>query len=147
MANSKTWFFDIDGTLVKHQTNPDIEDGVEETLLPYTQQFVNKLYDDGHFIILTTARWESQRPQTVEMLKEFDFKYHQLIMGIGSGERIVVNDIKPVGLEIDDNILDQPLPTAYAINVVRDKGFSNILTYDFWNKPLSSVAKVWELIW
>ena len=74
MANSKTWFFDIDGTLVKHQTNPDIEDGVEETLLPYTQQFVNKLYHDGHFIILTTARSESQRPQTEEMLKEVDFK-------------------------------------------------------------------------
>ena len=81
-----------------------LDDGLEETLLPYTQQFVNKLSEDGHFIILTTARWESQRPQTVEMLEEFNFKYHQLIMGIGSGERIVVNDIKPVGLEIDDNI-------------------------------------------
>ena len=107
---SQTWFFDIDGTLVEHRTNPEIDERAEEILLPYTQEFVNKLYDDGHYIILTTARWESQRPQTTEMLKEFDIKYHHLIMGIGSGERILVNDIKPI--ESDDNIREEVLPTA-----------------------------------
>ena len=142
---SKTWFFDIDGTLVEHRTNPEIDNGAEEILLPYTKQFVNKLYDDGHFIILTTARWESQRPQTTEMLKEFDIKYHHLIMGIGSGERILVNDIKPI--ESDDNIREEVLPTAYCINVERNKGFSSILTTDFWKQPLNAVARVWELVW
>ena len=66
-------------------------------------------------------------------------------MGIGSGERILVNDIKPI--ESDDNIREEVLPTAYCIIVERDKGFSSILTIDFWRQPINAAARVWELVW
>ena len=99
MSSSKTWFFDIDGTLVRHLSNEEINSGAKEQLLPQVEEFINNLYRKGDYIILTTARWESQRLLTERMLKKFRLNYHHLIMGIGSGERILVNDIKPIDTE------------------------------------------------
>ena len=42
--------------------------------------------------------------------------YDQLIMGIGGGIRVVINDLKP----------DENFETALAINLVRNKGVKNV---------------------
>lgn len=112
---SKTIFCDIDGTLISHTGNiitnlktDKILTNVKETL-----QNWDKL---NYRFILTTGRKESSRKQTEDQLISLGIIYDQLIMGLPNGSRILINDKKPNGI---DN-------TAYAINLVRNKGFDNI---------------------
>ena len=141
---NKTWFIDIDGTLVKHLENKEIEKGMHEELLPYAVEFLEGLAERGDCIILTTARLEEHRSVTIQILDYFNIPYHQIIFGVGSQERILINDIKPKGA-IDSGRLHS-LPTAYAINVERNVGFADILCYDF-NRPVQNQKDyAWELI-
>lgn len=112
----KTIFCDIDGTLVKHfpptQTQkPDFEmellDGTIEKLLEW-----DKL---GYNIILTTGRKESLRRVTEKQLEGSGIIYDQLIMGIGGGERILINDKKE-----DGRI------TCSSICLIRNEGIKSI---------------------
>ena len=141
---NKTWFIDIDGTLVKHLENKEIDEGTKEELLPYVLEFLEGIETRGDYIILTTARLEEHRQVTEKMLKEFGINYDQIIFGVGSQERIVVNDIKPVDA-FDGGSRENPLPTAYAINVNRNEGFGKILDKDLWKKPESAKEKVFDL--
>ena len=67
---NKTWFIDIDGTLVKHLENKEIDEGMHEELLPYAVEFLEGLEERGDCIILTTARLEEHRQVTEKMLEE-----------------------------------------------------------------------------
>ena len=49
----------------------------------------------GYTIILTTGRRESNRELTIKQLQEAGIFYDQLIMGVGRGPRVVINDLKP----------------------------------------------------
>ena len=143
---NKTWFVDIDGTLVRHiNDNYDISQGDSEELLPYAVEFLEGIRQNGDCIILTTARLEKDRLVTVKMLKEFGLVYDQIIFGIGSRERILINDIKPKGAN-DNGYRDYTMPMAYAINVERDVGLSNILQYNFNQPIINQKDYVWELI-
>lgn len=112
----KTLFLDIDGTLVEHK-NPNLTslpshkmnvlDGTIEKLLEWNKK--------GYTIILVTGRRESNREITVKQLQEAGIFYDQLIMGIGRGPRVVVNDLKPNGII-----------SAYSFNIVRDSGVKSI---------------------
>jgi hypothetical protein len=113
----KTYFVDIDGTLVYQPT--DFNETVNtETLIPLPNT-ANKLMEwhcNGSLIILTTARPESMRDLTNKQLTNLGFIYDRLIMGIGCGPRILVNDT-----------LDTSFPKAIAYNVARNnEGLSNI---------------------
>lgn len=102
-----TWIVDIDGTIFKHN---GYKDGKDE-LLPG----VVELWDSiprTDVVILTTGRPPEYEALTVSGLKKYNIWYDYIIMGVGLGERIVINDIKPGGLK-----------TAIAWNVERDKGF------------------------
>jgi len=119
---SKTIFCDIDGTLIKHSgdiidqcTNEKME--LLENTLPAIRNWVR----NGYFIILTTGRKESMRDVTKKQLEKLGIIYDQLIMGLGPGDRILINDKKE---KSDRN-------TAYVINVVRNKGLHD---YDFKKK-------------
>ena len=122
MERPKTIFCDIDGTLWKH-----VGDVTKQTkqinyeLLPNTIEAINKWDKYGYKIILTTGRKESLRKKTENELERLGIVYDQIIMGLGGGVRILINDRKPNG---DKN-------TCYAINVVRNKG---IPYYDFTSK-------------
>ena len=79
---------------------------------------VNKLQEwdkKGYNIILTTGRKESLRTVTEKQLSEVGIFYNQLVMGIGGGKRILINDCKDNG--------DQ---YALAINPERNKGIKDI---------------------
>jgi len=101
----KTWIFDIDGTLVKH--NGYLTDGYD-SLLPGVKDFFSKIPDDDVVILLT-----SRKSENIESLKKFleskNIKFNCIIPNLPYGERILVNDNKLSGLKC-----------AYAINKTRD---------------------------
>jgi FMN phosphatase YigB (HAD superfamily) len=112
----KTIFCDIDGTLVKHHIPTKNTDTLNTLqLLPGTIEKFSEWDAKGYNIILTTGRRESMRKATEEQLAEVGIFYDKLIMGIGGGDRIVINDNKPDGRQ-----------TAFAFNIERDKGIKDI---------------------
>ena len=141
---NKTWFIDIDGTLVRHLENEEIDEGREEELLPNALEFMEGIQKRGDYIILTTARLERHRLITINMLEDFGIKYDHIIFGIGSKERIVINDTKPINA-YDGGDRRNPLPTAYAINMERNEGFTRVLSKDLWERPLNAKEKVFDL--
>jgi mannose-6-phosphate isomerase-like protein (cupin superfamily) len=120
---SKTIFCDIDGTLIKHYGNlsKQIDINSEMECLPNSIEAINLWDKYGYKIILTTGRRESDRKITENQLSDLGIFYDQLIMGLGNGERILINDKKPCGT----------YNTAYAINTIRNKGLNH---YDFMSK-------------
>ena len=63
-------------------------------------------------IIMTARPWYIKR-QTLDVIESHGLRYDMAIFGIHHGERIVVNDNKPGGLQ-----------TAIAWNVKRNKGYN-----------------------
>tara|TARA_B100000085_G_scaffold208090_1_gene191862 strand:+ start:413 stop:1135 length:723 start_codon:yes stop_codon:yes gene_type:complete len=122
MDRPKTIFCDIDGTLWNHVGGVSEQSAcLHHKLLPNTKDAIDKWDRLGYCIILTTGRKESLRSKTEAELLKSGIVYDKLIMGIGGGVRILINDRKPYS---DKN-------TCYAVNLVRNKGISY---YDFTSK-------------
>ena len=112
-----TIFCDIDGTLIEHaHPNEASKPGFKTKLLSGTIEKLLEWERSGYRIILTTGRKESMKSQTIRQLEEVGIVYDYLIMGFGSGPRYLINDRRP------ENGQD----TAFAINVDRNEGISNI---------------------
>jgi hydroxymethylpyrimidine pyrophosphatase-like HAD family hydrolase len=112
----KTIFCDIDGTLVKHSIPSQASlPSHKMELLPGTIEKLSEWDSLGYTIILVTGRKESLRSVTEKQLSEVGIFYDKLIMGIGSGERILINDKKPNGTI-----------TAHSINLKRNHGLTEI---------------------
>lgn len=84
-----TLFIDIDGTIVDHGTDEP---------LPYAVEKINRAYDRGYTVILTTLRGEGYTgdslyscASTLRLLKAIGLKYHTIIWNCQS-PRIVIND-------------------------------------------------------
>lgn len=103
---AKTWIFDLDGTLVKH--NGYKSDG-QDTLLKGVSEYFSGIPDTDRVIILT-SRTEEYKDQTLNFLKENNIRYDAVLFDMPMGERIVINDRKPSGLEM-----------AVAVNLDRDE--------------------------
>lgn len=103
---AKTWILDIDGTLVKH--NGYKIDG-HDTLLDGVKEFFEKISPHDK-VVLLTARKEEYLPALKEFLKANNIRYDYLLTDMPMGERILVNDRKPSGLDM-----------AFAINKNRDE--------------------------
>tara|TARA_B100001123_G_C14606763_1_gene748113 strand:+ start:70 stop:438 length:369 start_codon:yes stop_codon:yes gene_type:complete len=120
MNKPKTIFCDIDGTLCKypHESGTankyDLDSEMEP--LPGTLEKLWEWDKAGHNIILTTGRKEGMRKSTEDQLRRAGIIYDMLIMGIGGGSRVLINDLKP----------DRPGETAIAINLIRDSGVSHL---------------------
>ena len=102
---SKTWIFDLDGTLVKHNGHKT-EEG--DSLLPGVKEYLDAIPVDDKIIIFT-AREEKYRDLTCRFLNKKEIRYDKICFGMPRGERIVVNDRKPSGLDM-----------SVAINLDRD---------------------------
>ena len=112
-----TIFFYIFGTLVEHAPPWDATKPSHlMKLLPGTLTKIEKWERAGYNIILTTGRRESLRTQTENQLSQVGIIYDQLIMGIGGGERYLINDRKPNGKK----------DYATAINLIRNQGIQNL---------------------
>ena len=116
VIKNPTLFVDIDGTLVKYRKFSEL---AESTLTPIQDviDYVNNHHDAGSVVIITTARPESYRLFTKQELEKLGVKYSQLIMEMGRGTRVILNDIDPENPE---------LPRAIGINLQRDEGLKEI---------------------
>ena len=123
---NKTWFVDIDGTLLIHKTNEELDKIIEEndmdshlyeTPIIDAISFINNLSKKDR-VILTTARENRHLAHTIRALHYFNIRYNKIVDELGAGPRVVVNDIKPAGAAGNSQDFD----TAYAINITRDKG-------------------------
>lgn len=112
----KTLFCDIDGTIIRHSHRFSDLIETEPELLSEVREKFNKWDSEGHKIILCTARKESARDMTESQLKKLGLCWDMLIMGVTSGERILIND--KLNLTHKDR--------AIAINVITNEGFKNI---------------------
>ena len=120
MSKPKTIFCDLDGTLTEHPRsgNNDITKyDLEQTMkvLPGTKEKLWEWDSKGYRIIITTGRKEGMRKSTEEQLRKAGIIYDLLVMGIGGGDRILINDKKPDGRE-----------AASVVNVDRDKGVADL---------------------
>ena len=117
----KTWFVDIDGTIVEHRSNKEIGDGSLEVLLPGSKEFLQEARQNGDQIILTTARQIIHKDNTERMLNDFGIPYDEVIYNLSPHERILINDIKPKGA-YDGGYREREMYTAFAINIERNRG-------------------------
>lgn len=104
-ALGHTWILDLDGTIVKH--NGYKIDGYD-TFLEGAEKFLHSIPEED-MIIFLTSRKEEYMKQTIEFLKRHEIRYDVIVGNVPYGERIVINDNKPTGLQM-----------AYAINTNRD---------------------------
>lgn len=102
---AKTWIFDLDGTIVKH--NGYKTDG-EDSLLLGAKEYLDEIPSEDKIVIFT-SRKEEYRESTIRFLAENGIRYDAILFGMPMGERIVVNDRKPSGIEM-----------AVALNLDRD---------------------------
>ena len=102
----KTWIFDLDGTLVKH--NGYKIDG-HDTLLPGAKEYIDEIPVEDKILILT-SRTDEYKELTLNFLSEHGIRYDEIMFNMPMGERIVVNDRKPSGIDM-----------AVAINLERDQ--------------------------
>ncbi len=101
----KTWLLDLDGTLFKH--NGYKIDG-KDSLLSGVKEYIDAIPEEDRIVILT-SRTDEYKNITLDYLKEIGIRYDEIIFNIPYGERIVINDRKPSGLDM-----------AYAININRN---------------------------
>lgn len=116
----KTIFCDIDGTLCYYPYSSEMGDyDFDKKVMRPLPETLKKLWDwdkAGHMIILTTGRKEGMRETTERQLREAGIIYDRLIMGIGGGTRVLINDLKP----------HRDGDTAIAINLKRDTGVKDV---------------------
>jgi hydroxymethylpyrimidine pyrophosphatase-like HAD family hydrolase len=112
----KTLIVDIDGTLIHHFGSLSAQIINAPKMLPGVREKFDEWDKLGYRIILLTGRKESMREATVKQLQDLHIVYDQLVMGVGGGVRVLINDYK----------LNSKEPTAIAVNVERNEGIANI---------------------
>jgi hydroxymethylpyrimidine pyrophosphatase-like HAD family hydrolase len=113
MNKKCTLFCDIDGTLFKYRKFGTYQENPPE-IIENVKEKINQAFNLGHCIILTTARPESIRENTITELKNAGILFHQLVMDLARGTRILINDKE-----------DELINRAYGINLKRDQGFNS----------------------
>jgi hypothetical protein len=116
MNRPKTIFLDIDGVLITHSNILTKQLTDEVSIIEGTLEKMIEWDRKGYNIILTTGRRESMREKTKIQLETLGIFYDQLVMGIGGGERIIINDRKE----------NSNLDTCRSINLDRNQGIKNI---------------------
>lgn len=102
----KTWVFDLDGTLLKH--NGYKIDGVD-TVLPGALEYLATIPNEDKIVIFT-SRTDEYKQMTLDFLQDNGIRYDEILFNMPMGERIIINDRKPSGLDM-----------SVAMNIERDK--------------------------
>jgi len=100
-----TWLLDLDGTIVKH--NGYKLDGYD-TLLDGALDFLRSI-PKSDMVVFITSRTLEFKSVTEDFLVKHDIRYDHILYNAPYGERVLVNDRKPSGLD-----------TALAVNIDRD---------------------------
>ena len=115
-TKNPTFFVDIDGTLVKYRKFAELENSVLEPIQDVIDT-INNYYEQGAHIVITSARPDSYELFTKQELETIGVKYHQLILGLGRGTRVVINDNDPQNPEISRSL---------GVNLNRDMGWEEL---------------------
>jgi ribonucleotide monophosphatase NagD (HAD superfamily) len=91
MEKKSTIFCDIDGTLFVYRKFDKMLTTPAE-LINSTAEYIRENHKQGNHIVFTTARPEELREFTMMELIHNDIPYNQIVMGIGRGTRILIND-------------------------------------------------------
>ena len=78
-------------------------------MLDGAKEYLDALPADDRIVILT-SRTDEYKQMTLDYLSEKGIRYDEIIFNIPYGERIVINDRKPSGLDM-----------AFAFNLNRDE--------------------------
>lgn len=108
-------FIDIDGTIIHHLHRFSDIPSSAPALLEGVIEKINQWDSIGHRIILCTARKESARGMTEQHLRGLGLCWDQLIMGLTSGERVLIND----------KLTEASKDRAVAVNLLTNKGFGH----------------------
>lgn len=92
----KTWIFDLDGTLLKHNGYKTDD---EDTVLEGVKEYLDSIPLEDRILILT-SRTDEYRQSTLDFLKKVDIRYDDILFNFPIGERIIVNDRKPSGIDM-----------------------------------------------
>jgi len=109
----KTIFCDIDGTILEHVHKYSDLTKKQPTILNGVIEKFNEWDSYGHKIILVTARKESARKITEKQLTDLGLCWDQLIMGITSGVRVLIND----------KLTSSNEDRAVSVNIFTNEGF------------------------
>lgn len=112
----QTVIVDIDGVIFRQiGLWPDIEKiDPQRDLLPGVRDKFLDWEAQGCRIIVMSGRADNYREITERQLRQAGIPYHYLIMAVGMGQRVLINNLKP----------EEPdVPTAIAINLPIDVGF------------------------
>ncbi len=115
MSRPKTIFLDIDGCILPHPGHPNNHIYDNLTPLEGVKTTLDKWIMKDYKIILVTGRKECVREETIKQLKQHGITWDQLIMGVGGGTRILINDTKPNGEE-----------SAKAFVIKRNEGLNQL---------------------
>lgn len=110
-----TIFCDIDGTLIRHQDKPDYSRLPD--LLPGSREKLCAWIAEGYRVVLCTARAATDKDQLVAMLTALEVPYHDLLCGLPSGTRILINDRKPSAIFTAQ---------ALSLEIARDAGIGGL---------------------
>lgn len=109
-------FVDYDGVIVLHQggfhSKPSYEFLPSKVIVP-TLEALKHAYSKGVRIYVVTSRPKFLQQQIINELKQFGICFDEVICGLGAGQRVIVNDLKP---------LHPNLPMALAKNLGRNEG-------------------------
>jgi len=111
----KTIISDIDGVIFEHTGDISELHLITPILLPGVKEKWINFDRKGYKIVLITGRRESTRKKTEEQLTNAGIFYDQLIMGVGGGPRVLINDRKEGSTE----------DTAIAVNLIRNAGLKD----------------------
>ena len=114
-ATRGTIFCDIDGTLIRHQDKPDYSRLPE--LLPGSREKLSSWIAEGYRVVLCTARPADDQARLAELLTALQVPYHDLLCGLASGVRILINDRKPQAIFAAQ---------AMSLEIARDAGISGL---------------------
>lgn len=115
MEKKNTYFVDIDGTIFIYRKFETYKTS-EAEVIRSSKDFLQQRRDEGHMIVLTTARPEELREHTEYELTKNGIPFHKLVMGIERGPRYIINDLDP----------NSDGDRAIAINVQRNGGIKTI---------------------
>lgn len=94
MIKQKTYFLDLDGCIFKFIPIEEMMASEALETLPGAHEKTKQWYREGHIIVLVTARPYSMDEITRKQLQNAKIFYNLLIMGVGNGERILINDFE-----------------------------------------------------
>ncbi len=95
----KIFIIDIDGCICEHVDNERPEMMRNAGPYPDSIRKINEWFEQGHYICFFTARTEDHKDATVEWLRQYGVKYHQLVFGKprrGEGDEYQYIDDTPI---------------------------------------------------